>query len=576
MALSRGARLILTFVLAAALVSMLGLAAALLVAGRGPTVERDSVLWLRLPPTLAERSPDDLVGQFFGGRETVGSIVAALRKAKADERIAAVVLVPSVQPGLWGKVQEIRDAVLDFRESDKPIVAYLEFGQGQAYYLATACDEIFLTPSSPLNLVGVASYELFLRGAFDKVGIEADMLAAGDYKTASNLYTETTFTPEHREMAASLNRDFFEQLVDGIADGREMDPAVVRAIIDEGPFLPQDALRRGLIDAVVYEDQLLDGLPIPRNAGVVDFARYRQVRPAGVGIGGGPSLGVVFTEGTINFGASGAAVTGGRTVGSETWVRALREARDDPGIAAIILRIDSPGGVAVAADIMWREVVLARARKPVIASMSDLAASGGYYIAAPAHAIVAQPGTLTGSIGAFGGKFVLGGALDRFGVNVEAVSDGAQADLFSPATPFSDASRRALQRQLDATYERFLQIVAEGRGMTRDEVHAVAQGRVWTGRQAKARGLVDELGGLRRAVELAKEQAGIDPEREVTLVPFPRRRSVWEQLQQSVSLASAAAWLTSPAVRGAAALLGPTELLASGAPLLLLPRPAPR
>jgi protease-4 len=575
-ALSRGARFILTFVLVAALVSMAGLATTLLVAGRGPSVERDSVLWLRVPPALTERAPDDLVGQVFGGGETVGSIVAALRKAKVDERIAAVVLVPSFQTGLWGKVQEIRDAVLDFRESDKPIVAYLEFGQGQAYYLATACDEIFLTPSSPLNLVGVASYELFLREAFDKVGLEADMLAAGDYKTASNLYTETTFTPEHREMAASLNRDFYEQLVEGIAAGREMQPAMVRAMIDEGPFLAEEALRKGLIDAVVYEDQLLAGLPIPRSAGVIDLARYRQVRPGDVGIGGGPAIGVVFTEGTINFGASGATLPNGLSVGSETWVRSVREARDDPDIEAIVLRIDSPGGVAIAADIMWREVVLARAVKPVVASMSDLAASGGYYIAAPAHAIVAQPGTLTGSIGAFGGKFVLGGALERLGVNVEAVSDGAQADLFSPATPFSDGGRLALQRQLDATYERFLEIVAEGRGMTRDEVHAVAQGRVWTGRQAKARGLVDELGGLRRAVELAKERADIDPAREVTLVPFPRRRTLWQQLEQSISLTSAAAWLSSPAVRSAAALLGPTELLASGAPLLLLPGPAVR
>ena len=576
MALSRGARFILVFVLAAALVSMAGLATTLLFSGRGPAVEAGSVLWLRLPPALAERAPDDLYGQVFGGRETVGSVVAALRKAKADDRIAAVVLVPSFQPALWGKVQEIRDAVLDFRESDKPIVAYLEFGQGQAYYLATACDEIFLTPSSPLNLVGVASYELFLREAFDRVGVEADMLAAGDYKTASNLYTETTFTPEHREMAASLNRDFYEQLVEGIAAGREMDPAAVRATIDRGPFLAEEALRRGLIDALVYEDQLLDGLPIARNAGVIDLARYRRVRPGDVGIGDGPSMAVVFAEGTINFGGSGVTVPNGRGTGSETWVRALRAARDDPDMEAIILRIDSPGGVAIAADIMWREVVLARAAKPVVASMSDLAASGGYYIAAPAHAIVAQPGTLTGSIGAFGGKFVLGGALDRIGVNVEGVSDGAQADLFSPATPFSDDSRLALQRQLDATYERFLQVVAEGRGMTRDAVHAVAQGRVWTGRQAKTHGLVDELGGLRRAVELAKERAGIDPGRDVTLVAFPRRRSLWEQIEQSVSLTSAAAWLSSPAVRSAAALLGPAELLTAGAPLVLLPRPVPR
>ena len=198
------------------------------------------MLWLRVPPAFSrERAPrTTLVGQVLGGRETVGSIVAALRKAKVDERIAAVVLVPSFQPGLWGKVQEIRDAVLDFRESDKPIVAYLEFGQGQAYYLATACDEIFLTPSSPLNLVGVASYELFLRGGVRQGSASRPTWSPpGDYKTASNMYTETTFTSEHREMAASLNRDFYEQLVDGIAR-RPRDGACGGARVDRRRPVP--------------------------------------------------------------------------------------------------------------------------------------------------------------------------------------------------------------------------------------------------------------------------------------------------------------------------------------------------
>ena len=401
------------------------------------------------------------------------------------------------------------------------------------------------------------------------------MVAAGDYKTASNMYTETTFTSEHREMAASLNRDFYEQLVDGIARGREMEPAVVRALIDDGPFLADQALSRGLVDAVVYEDQLLDGLPIPRNAGVVDLARYRQVRPIDVGIGGGPSIGVVFTEGTINFGTTGATVPTGQSVGSETWVRSLRAARDDPDIEAIILRIDSPGGVAIAADIMWREVVLARTVKPVIASMSDMAASGRVLHRGPgprhrgpaghAHRIdwrfrrqVRARGSARPDRRERGGgqRRRPGGAL-LAGDDVQRGRVGARS---------STSSTR--------TYERFLHVVAEGRGMTRDEVHAVAQGRVWTGRQAKARGLVDELGGLRRAVDLAKERAGIAPEREVTLVPFPRRRTLWEQIRQSVSVTATVARLASPAVRNVAALLGAAELVSSGAPLLLLPAPA--
>ena len=575
MALSRGARFILSFLLVAVLVSMAGVVVTYVFSRGGPSVETNSVLWLRVPATLGEREPDNVFGQLLGRRDTVGSVVEALRKAKVDDRISAVVLLPSYQPALWGKVQEIRDAVLDFKESTKPIVAYLEFGMGQAYYLATACDEIFLTPSSPLNLVGVASYELFLREALDKVGVEADMIAAGDYKTAVNLYTETTMTPEQREMAESLNREFYDQLVEGIAKQRELEPSVVRALIDDGPFLAEDAQRRGLIDAVVYEDQVLDGLPVGDDPTVLDFASYRNVAPDGLGLNTGPRLAVVYAEGTINFGGNAVDIQGGQTVGSEALVRAVRAARDDPSIEAIVLRIDSPGGVAIAADIMWRELVLARAEKPLIASMSDLAASGGYYIAAPAHAIVAQPGTLTGSIGAYGGKYVLGGAFDKVGVNMEAVTDGAQADLFSPATRFSDAGRVAMQSQLDATYERFLQIVAEGRGMTRDEVHAVAQGRVWTGRQAKKNGLVDELGGLRRAVALAKEKAGIPADREVRLVPFPRSRTFFEQINDSFSLTSAAvaaSWLGSPSAGLATLALGHARLLESGAPLALLPR----
>ncbi len=575
MALSRGARFIFSFLLAAVLVSMAGVVVTYFVARRGPSVETNSVLWLRVPAMLGERAPDDVFGQLLGPRDTVGSVVEALRKAKVDDRISAVVLLPSYQSALWGKVQEIRDAVLDFRESTKPIVAYLEFGMGQAYYLATACDEIFLTPSSPLNLVGVASYELFLREALDKVGVEADMIAAGDYKTAVNLYTETTMTSEQREMTESLNREFYDQLVEGIAKQRELEPSEVRALIDDGPFLAKDAQRRGLIDAIVYEDELLDGLPVGDRPTVLDFASYRDVAPDGLGLNNGPRLAVVYVEGTINFGGNAVDIQGGQTVGSETLVQAVRDARDDPSIEAIILRIDSPGGVAIAADIMWRELVLARAEKPLIASMSDMAASGGYYIAAPAHAIVAQPGTLTGSIGAFGGKYVLGGAFDKVGINMEAVTDGAHADLFSPATRFSDSGRVAMQRQLDATYERFLQIVADGRGMTRDEVHAVAQGRVWTGRQAKRNGLVDELGGLRHAVALAKEQAGIAADREVRLVAFPRSRTFFEQINDSFSMTSAAlsaGWFASSSARLAMLAMGQARLLESGAPLALLPR----
>ena len=574
MAIARGVRFILLFMIAAVIVSMTGVALSYFLLTRGPAVESDSVLWLRIPANLGEQAPDDIFG-FLDQRATVGSVVTALRKAEVDDRVSAVVVVPPPAPGPWGTVQEIRDAVIDFKESGKPIVAYLEFGMGQAYYLATACDQIFMSPTSPLMLVGVASYELFFRGTLDKVGVEADMLAAGEYKTAINTYTESAFTPEHREASDALSRDFYEQLVDGIADGRGMTRARVREVVDQGPFVPGDAVNLGLVDDLVYEDELLDRMSSDEAPATIDLATYRRVDAESLGLDTGPRIAVVYAEGIINFGSSTPDVpTFSRLVGSWTLTEAIRDARDDPSIEAIVLRIDSPGGAATAADIIWRELRLAREQKPLVASMADVAASGGYYIAAPAHAIVAHPGTLTGSIGVFSGKFAAAGAFDKLGIGVDGVTYGAQADIFSPVDRFSDAARTAMQAQVDDIYERFLAVVAEGRAMSRDEVHTVAQGRVWTGRQALARGLVDELGGLRRAVVLAQVQAGIDAEAEVTLVPYPGPRSFVEVLTGAAmarAMGREGGWLRSPYARGAYEQWAQMELTGQGVPLALMP-----
>ena len=576
MALSRPVRFILMFMTAAVVIFFLtGVVAAFLLTTRGPTVQAGSLLWLRVPDNMVERAPDDLLGRLVGRRETVGAVVETLRKAKVDARVEAVVLIPAMQPGLWGKVQEIRDAVLDFKTSGKPIVAYLEYGGGQQYYLATACDQIFLTPTSPLDLVGVASYELFFRGALDKVGAYPDMLHAGEFKTASNVYTETTFTPEHREMTESLNRDLYDQLVDGIAAGRTMTASAVEALIDRGPFLSEEAVRHGLVDGLAYEDELTDRLALADSElKRLSYADYRRVNPRSLGLNRGPQIGLVYAVGTITFGGSGTDVTGSEVLGSETLVRAIRDARTDDSIQAIIVRIDSPGGAAIASDIIWRELTLARDDKPIIASMSDVAASGGYYIAMPAHAIVAQSATLTGSIGVVGGKFALGGTFEKIGLDIETVADGQVADINSPVAPYSDDARARLQQQIDAIYETFLDKAAQGRSMTRDAVHAVAQGRVWTGRQAKDLGLVDELGGLARAVTVAKERAGIGADVEVTLVPYPRPRSLFEVVNSSLTVRSVAggrAWLTSPIDHLLAAVTTPMRLFRPGEPLALMP-----
>ena len=572
MALTRGARIVISIVVVAALVSMAAVAGLVVFATRGPEVPDGSVLWLRVPAALSERQPDDLFSQIGGPRATLGAVVGALRMAAADDRIRAVVLAPSPQPLPWATAQELRGAVEAFRESGKRIAAYLEYGGSRAYYLAAACDEVFLAPTSTLDLVGVATYELFARAMLDKVGAYPDMLHAGEFKTAANIYTEQTFTPEHREMTEALTHDFFDQLALGIARGRRMLLADLRALIDEGPFLPRDALARGLVDGLLYEDELLerlaeDGEPVEP----LSLADYRRVDPASLGLGEGPKLAVVHVVGTITHGRSA-----GGTAGAATLMEAVRAAREDDDVEAIVVRINSPGGGAIASDLIWREIALAGEDKPVVASMSDLAASGGYYVAMPADVIVAQPGTLTGSIGVVGGKLALGGAFEKLGVAVEEVSAGRMAGINSPVNPYSDAARERLQQIVDAIYEEFLARAADGRGMTRDAVHAVGQGRVWTGRQALNLGLVDELGGMDAAVAAARRLAGIDAGREVTLVPYPRPRTFLETLSDGLDVRAAAGLLQAllPASRlaaGAGAAAAPLRLFRPGEPLALMP-----
>ena len=575
MALARAARLVLLFIALSVLASMAAVAAMILLATRGPEIPAESVLWLRVPENLAERPSEHPLGQLLGPRDTVGGVVDALRKARVDDRVRAVVIVPPAQPGLWGKVQEIRAAVQDFRRSGKPAVAYLEYGGGQQYYLATACDEIFLAPTSPLDLVGIALYEAFAREALDKIGAYPDMLHAGDFKTAANVFTETTFTPFHREMNESLSQDLYEQLVAGVAEGREMPVPAVRALIDDGPFLPADAAGRGLVDGLAYEDELLEhlaggGEPLER----LPYAEYRRVEPESLGLDAGPSLAVVYAVGPIVLGDSTVDAGGGSVAAAQVLVDALRAARENEAIEAIVLRIDSPGGSAVASDLIWREIVLAAADKPVVASMSDLAASGGYYLAMGADVIVAQPATLTGSIGVVGGKLVLGGMFAKLGIAVEAVSDGRMAEMNSVFTPYSDEARVRVQALIDAFYEVFVTRVAEGRSMTPEAIHAVAQGRVWTGRQARESGLIDELGGLPHAVAIAKERAGIAADQEVTLVPYPRPRSFFEVLAGGLAIRSQllqAAWAGTPTARAGSALTVPLRLFRPGEPLALMP-----
>jgi protease-4 len=553
------------------------------VSSRGPTVPDGGVLVVRPGGELLEVRPDDVLGQVLGrDASTVRGLVDSLQKAKRDARITGIVLMPSsLALPFWGKVQELRDAILDFRESGKPVTAFLEYGGDREYYLATAADRVYLLPTSPLDLTGIASYEVFLRGALDKLGAVPDFVHVGAYKTAVNQFTETGFTPEHREMTEALNRDLYEQLVRGISEARRKTPEQVRALLDEGPFAPEAALRAGLVDGLAYRDQLDDRVPSLAEDGEaleeIEEAEYRAVTAESVGIAPDARIAVLYASGVIASGESGQDAVNGAVVGSDTLVEQIMRIRDDDSIRAIVLRVDSPGGSAVASDVVWRELSITRDQKPsrpLIASMSDLAASGGYYISMPAQVIVAQPATLTGSIGIFGGKVAIGGSLEKLGIAVETVQSGRNATLGSPFTPFTPDQRAKIMEYMQGFYDGFVEKAASSRKKTPAEIDAVAQGRVWTGQQARDRGLVDELGGLDRAIAIAKERAGIPADDDVELVVYPPRRTLYEALAQQ--LGSGRLGLLAQLAGGAearmiGAVTAPMRGFRRGEPLALMP-----
>ncbi len=585
MAKRRLLKFFLSLVVLFVLVGVLAIVGAWMVVSRGPSVPNHSTLILRIGGELVETTPNDVLGQLTGGAraQTVRGYVEALRRAKEDPRIDSVLIIPTpFESPYWGKVQEIRDAVLDFRKSGKRISAYLEYAGEREYYLATAAEKIYLVPTSSLDVTGIATYEVFLKGTLDKIGAQADFEKIGDYKTAPNQLTQTTFTPPHREMTESLTRDMYEQLVRGIAESRKKKVEDVRALIDEGPFLAREAHRAGLIDVLAYEDQLDDHGAISKS-GTVEGESYgrtrRQAQPRGA-----PRVAVVYVSGIINSGDSGFDPLNGDVTGSVGLVKAIRSARADDNVRAIVVRIDSPGGSSIASDVIWRELTVTineKPSRPLVASMSDLAASGGYYVAMAAPHIVAQPATLTGSIGIYGGKFVTGGTFEKLGANIESVIIGRNAGLESPERPFTDSERQKLRVQIHDFYDGFVQKVAASRKIPVERVQQLAQGRVWTGAQARENGLVDALGGLDRAIAIAKDRAGISPDTAVEIVTYPARKTLAELLMEQLSgtsndrqlgaALSMVSGLRTAERRALGILTAPARLFNPGEPLALMP-----
>jgi len=568
----RGIVLVFVLIVIAVMVSAAGSLLLLGASSTVPTVPAESTLYLKLSAPFDEFEPGNIFSQ-FNPTPTLRGTIDTIRKAKIDHRIKNLVIRPEANGALWAQLQELRSALVDFRKAGKPVTAYLEYAAPQAYYIATAADRIVMMPAGSLDLSGVASYELFFRGTMDKIGAYPDLLHIGEYKTFSNTFTEKGFTPAHREMTRSMNHEWYDQLVKGIAEGRRRSEAQVIAAIDGGPYLAEGAKKAGLVDELSYEDQVDDAPPV-KGTRRMEGEAYAKVPPSSIGLGA-PRIALLYATGTIASGTSSFDSPTGAVLGSETFVQWLRKARLDSAIRAIVVRIDSPGGSAIASEVIWRELMLTRGIKPVIVSMGNVAASGGYYIAVPADTIVAEPGTITGSIGVVTGKFVIKGTLEKLGINEDSVSEGQFAEIDSPFTPFSKEQRARMQEQLHATYELFLSRVAQGRKTTSEKIDAVGQGRVWTGRQALQLKLVDELGGLDTAIQIAKQRAKLDPSKDVQLVVYPPKRTVYELLSNPFGTSAESAvrlsLLGRPEARLVDAFTSTLRLFRRGEPLMILP-----
>ena len=510
--------------------AVVGAIAVLVSGGRGGGAAWAShqYLALQLSGELAEQPVEPFATPFTlfeAPRPSLQAFVTSLDQARVDSKITAVVvrIHPLVGTG-WGRVQELRGALKRFRDSGKPVYAHLQYSGNKEYYLASACTKVFVLPSALLDVSGLSAEVTFLRGLLDNLGVEAQFEGVGRYKNAPTLYTEESFTPPHREQTEALLDSLFEQYVEAIATGRDLSVEDVRAAIDRGPFDAQSALEAGLVDDLRYRDEIESEL---EQAARITPRNY--LRQPGL-FDSRPHIAVIYAVGEIVPGASQYGPMGGRFAGSDTVSAALNEAAEDDDIEAIVLRIDSPGGFGPAADAIWRAVAVARKSKPVIASMGDAAASGGYYIAMGANVIVAQPATVTGSIGVFSGKFILRGLYDKIGLTKGIVSRGKNASLFTEYRRWSPADRTKIRELNRLFYEDFVTKAAEGRNKSYEELHEIAQGRIWTGAEALERGLVDRLGGMHVAVEAAKLAAGIDAEVEVDLVVLPKPKGFLDAL----------------------------------------------
>jgi protease-4 len=536
---------------------------------QGPRIQPGSTLVVELSGEYVEAAEPSLLARLLGdGRHSFVALLSELRKAERDDRLAVVLLrVRDVEIG-WAKAQELRAAIQALRARGRRVIAYLEttkLGANVEYYVAAAANEVRSAPATRSPMIGLAAEYVFLGGLWEKLGVGVEVERVGEFKGAAETLAERKMSAPNREMANSLLDSIDGQFVTGIAESRRLEPAAVRRAIDEAPISPEQMKQLQLIDGIQFWDELEGELGGEDK--MVEAEDYARVDPRLVGFSPTTRFALIYGSGNVVVGRGTASRSGSPIFASDTLTQALADAAKDAGIKAIILRIDSPGGSPLAADQIWRATRQARAQgKPVIVSCSDLAASAAYYVAAGADAIVAQPGSLTGSIGVFVLRPALRGLLEKLDIGVETLTRGGYASLLLSSEPLTERTRGWLHAEVASIYDLFLSRVSEGRDLTVEQVDAVARGRVWTGEQAVGNGLIDEIGGLRVAVRRALAQLKLDPETDVALVAFPAPVSLAEQLDETLHNLTAGADPLGSVLRRAEPWL---EAMRAGTPALL-------
>ena len=502
---------------------------------RPPEIADGSTLIFNLEGDVPEKAPPELGFPLLEDQAThltVEQVWETFRKAAADSRIKAIIFEPRALNIGWGKMQEIRQEMLDFRKSGKPLIALLRGAGSHEYYVATAADRIYMTPEDVLDVKGLRLEGMFFKNTLDKIGVRVDVVHAGKYKDAGDIFTRTSMSPETEEVLNQVLDQYYADLVDVISTGRKKDPQQVRASIDNGPFVGKEALDAGFVDVLGFEDEVIGDLEKRLGQKSLKKVSIRSYARATLPTTGPAPKRIAFIVGEGDIVRSSQSDTLGslNLITSGGFSKLLRQVENDSSIKGAILRIDSPGGDAVASDDILNAARDLSHSKPVVISMGDVAASGGYFISMTGDPIAAYGNTLTGSIGVLFIKPDLHGLYDKLGITKQALQRGQNADLYSDYEPLTGKNLDRLRSQIDSMYAAFLSRVARGRKRPVGQIEPLAQGRVWTGAQAKQNGLVDQLGGIDTAIDMIRTRAKIGPSEKVTLVVYPPKKSLLEVL----------------------------------------------